>query len=182
PWKADQPAVDNAVFRFSAAKKTWERLGKPQPSPQNLYEMTSLAFDSKRDRLLLHGAGKDRNELWAFDLKTGRWQNLKPRVVGPPETRPPTCQREAVYLPGQDVLLTYGQGPEKERWPALWAWRGEENAWHRIMLEPPPGIDPRLVSGQNRALVYDPAWDLVLLVLGTHDRGDSRVCALRYRR
>jgi hypothetical protein len=92
------------------------------------------------------------------------------------------CQREAVYLPGQDVLLTYGPGPEKERLPALWAWRGEENAWHRIPIDPPPGIDPRLAGGQNRALVYDPARDLVLLVLGTHDRGDSRVYALRYRR
>jgi hypothetical protein len=39
-----------------------------------------------------------------------------------------------------------------------------------------------LAAGQNRALVYDPERDLVLLVLRTNHRGESRVYALRYRR
>lgn len=176
PWIPDQPEKDNAVYLFESGKRSWKRLGERQPSPQNLYEMTSLAYDGKRDRLLLHGAGKDRDELWVFDLKTNRWQNLRPKAAAPP-----VCNREAVYLPEQDVLLTYGPGSGKERVPVLWAYGAAENAWYRIALDPPPGIDSRHVAGQNRALVYDPARDLVLLVVAANDRAESRVYALRYR-
>jgi hypothetical protein len=182
PWSADQPEKDNAVFRFTAATKSWERLGQPQPSPQNLYEITSLAYDSRRDRLLLHGAGQNREELWAFDRKTNRWSQLKPTVAAPAGAAPPVCNREAVYLPGQDVLLTFGPAPERRTGPALWAYEPGANAWYRLSLAPPPGIDPRNAAGQNRALVYDPKRDLVLLVLGTGgDRGQASVYALRYR-
>jgi hypothetical protein len=180
PWSPDSPEKDNAVYRYSAVQKKWERLGPTQPSPQNLYELTSLAYDSLRDRLLLHGAGKARDELWAFDLKTHRWSPLKPTVAA--GTAPPGCNREAVYLPGQDVLLTYGPAPEQRAVPALWAYKPDENGWHRIDLAPPPGIEPRTAAGQNRALVYDPQRDFVLLVLGTGgDRGQALVYALRYR-
>jgi hypothetical protein len=180
PWGPDLPEKDNAVYRYSVAQKQWERLGKPQPSPQNLYEMTSLAYDSQRDRLLLHGAGKARDELWAFDLKANRWGHLKPTVAA--AAAPPGCNREAVYLSGQDVLLTFGPAPEKQAAPALWAYKPGANIWHRIELAPPPGIEPRTAAGQNRALVYDPKRDLVLLVLGTGgDRGQALVYALRYR-
>jgi hypothetical protein len=180
PWTPDQPEKDNAVYRYSVAQKNWKRLGEAQSSPQNLYEMTSLAYDSQRDRLFLHGAGKARDELWAFDLKTNRWSYLKPTVAA--AAAPPGCNREAVYLPGQDVLLTFGPAPEQRAVPALWAYKPGENMWHRIELAPPPGIEPRTAAGQNRALVYDPKRDLVLLVLGTGgDQGQALVHALRYR-
>jgi hypothetical protein len=181
PWSPDQPEKDNAVYLFDSDKRSWKRLGERQPSPQNLYEMTSLAHDSKRDRLLLHGGGKDRDELWAFNLKTHRWQNLRPKVSAPAGAAPPVCNREAVYLPEQDVLLTYGPAPGKERLPALWTYRGEENAWYRIVLDSPPGIEPRSAGGQNRALVYDSSRDLVFLVVAANDRAEARVYALRYR-
>jgi hypothetical protein len=48
PWAPDQPARDTAVFRLDAGKKAWERLGEQQPSPQNLYEMTSLVQEASR--------------------------------------------------------------------------------------------------------------------------------------
>ena len=49
-----------------------------------------------RDRLLLHGGGKRQDELWAFDLKTERWANLKPKVAAPtnsPAKTAPTRRR-----------------------------------------------------------------------------------------
>ena len=47
---------------------------------------------------------------------------------------------------------------------------------------PVAGIDPRVVAGQNRALVYDPRRRLVLLVVGTGgDRGTAKIYALRYQ-
>jgi hypothetical protein len=78
------------------------------------------------------------------------------------------------------VLLTFGPAPGQQAVPALWAYRPGENAWQRREMAPPPDIDPRTAAGQNRALVYDPKRDLILLVLGTGgDRGQAVVYALR---
>jgi hypothetical protein len=181
PWDPAGPEKDNTVYLLEPGGKSWKRLGPPQPSPQNLYEMTTLAFDSKRDRLLLHGGGKRRDELWAFALKTGRWRNLAPAVTSPGGAAPPVCNREAVYLPAQDVLLTYGPDHGEGSGPALWTYRPTENVWRQVAITPPPGIDVRAAAGQNRGMVYDAARDLVLLVLGARDKGDTLVYALRYR-
>jgi hypothetical protein len=182
-WSPDQPPEDKALFAFDSAKKTWKRLGDAkQASPQNLYEQTSLAYDSQRDQVLLHGGGGKRDELWSFDLKSNQWKNLQPKVAGPAGAAPPVCNRESVYIPGQDVMLTYGPGPDKRNIPALWVYRPGENAWYRVDVPLPPGIDAGLAAGQNRALVYDPKRDLVLMVLGTGgDKGKTAVFAMRYR-
>ena len=159
PWSPRQEPLDTALYLFDAGKARWNRLGRKGPSPQNLYEMTSLAYDSKRDRLLLHGAGPRRTELWSFDMAAARWRNLAPE--GPE----PEASREAVYLPKQDVLLLCGAG-------GLWEYSPAKNAWRRLAI-------PFTSSGQNRAMVYDPKRDLVLLVLGTNE-GGAAVYGMRY--
>ena len=167
PWSPSQPPTDNAIYLFRGS--AWERLDKGQPSPQNIYEMTSLAFDSTRSQIILHGAGIRRDELWTFDLKTARWKNMQPGVSAPGGASPPACMREAVYIPGEDVFLTLGD--------ALWAYRPGVNRWERIDIAAPAGA-----SGQNRAMVYDPQRDLVLLLLGENgDDGTASVYALRFR-
>ncbi len=165
PWSASKRPEDNAIFLLRNSR--WERLSTPGPSPQNLYELTTLAWDSKRNQVILHGAGEKRNELWTFDPKTRRWENRRPRVASGAE--PPACSREAVYLPGQDVLLTYGAG--------MWTYSPTANAWQK------PGVpDPPQRSGQNRAMVYDAKRNVILLVLGAGgDAGRASVWALRYR-
>ena len=181
-WGPDQPAEDKALFLYDAARKTWTRMGERQACPQNLYELTALAYDGHRDQVILHGAGKDRDELWAFDLPTKQWKNLKPRVASPAGTATPACNRESVYLPDEDVLLTYGPGRAPWGGPVLWSYKVSENAWYRVALDPPPGVDPRTAASQNRALVYDPQRHLVLLVIGAGgDRGTPTVFALRYQ-
>jgi hypothetical protein len=161
PWIPAQPPVDTALYVLRGS--TWERLSQGQPSPQNLYETTALAYDSKRDRVILHGAGKARDELWICDLKTRRWQKLQPQGPAPP------AMREAVYLPGPDVFLTAGA--------ALWVYGVSDNAWQKSTIPSPPGA-----AGQNRAIVYDPQRDLILMVLGAGgDAGKATVYALRYR-
>ena len=177
PWIPSQPRRDTAIHLWSGPQKRWTRLGEPQPSPQNLYEMTSLAYDSRRDRVILHGGGARRDELWTFDVSARRWTNMQPRGAAPPVTH-----REAVYLPGEDVLLTYGPAPEDRTLPAVWAYSPAENAWRRVEIPPVTGIEPARRAGQNRAMVYDPKRDLVLLVLGTGgDDGKTFVYAMRYR-
>lgn len=177
PWSPSQPPEDKAAWLFEAAQKRWVRLSDGPPSPQNLYEMTALAYDPKRDRLLLHGAGRGRDELWELGFAARRWKNLEPAGDAPP-----SCLREAVYLPSEDVMLTYGPAPEARNTPALWAYVPAENRWRRVEIAPMTGIEAGARAGQNRALVYDPKRDLVLLVLGTGgDQGKASVFALRYR-
>ncbi|MBI1940167.1 MAG: hypothetical protein HYS33_01525 [Acidobacteria bacterium] len=182
PWRPSQPAQDTAIYLLDVSQKKWTRLDTGPPSPQNLYEVTSLAYDSKRDRVLLHGGGQDRDELWAFDIQSGAWANLQPTVAGPAGGQPPVASREAVYLPHEDVMLTYGPSREDATIAALWVYSAVENVWRRMQMSPPPGIEPRLAAGQNRALVYDPKHDLVLMVLGAGgEEGRASVYALRYR-
>ena len=160
-WSPSQPPEDNAVFLFRGTK--WERLGKPGLSPQNLYEMTSLAFDTKRGRLILHGGGARRDEVWAFDPKTGVWEDRKPAGEAPAPLR------EAVYLPSQDAIFTYGAGS--------WIYQPASNAWRELDIPDPPQR-----AGQNLALVYDPKRDILFLVLGAGgDAGRASVYAMKLR-
>ncbi len=181
PWSIEQRRSDAAVYLLNAEQKRWTRLSESGTSPRNLYEMTSLAYDSKRDQVILHGGGEKRDELWTFDLATRRWSDTQPKVVAPAGSPPPRCAREAVYIPSEDVFLAYGRVPVDPEDLALYAYQVSENAWRRVDIPPPSGIDLR-ETGQNRAMVYDPKHDLVLLVLGTGgDTGKALVYALRYR-
>jgi hypothetical protein len=164
-WSPSQKPEDNAIFLLRGLQ--WERRSGPGPSPQNLYEMTSLAYDSRRNQVILHGGGAGRDELWTFDLPARRWANRAPLVQG--GGVPPACTREAVYIPGQDVLLIFGSG--------LWEYDPAGNAWRKRDIAEPPQR-----AGQNRAMVYDAKRDLVLLVLGATGNGKAAVYAMRYRR
>jgi hypothetical protein len=182
PWRPASPRQDTAIHLFNASQKRWSRLDNGGPSPQNIYELTSLAYDSKRDRVYLHGAGARQDELWAFDVHVRRWENLKPRVAAPPGASPPGASREAVYLPGEDVVLTFGQAPEGRDRPALWAYSVNDKVWRRVEIPPMDGIDPHDFASQNRAMVYDAKRDLIFLVLGARgDDGKAAVYAMRYR-
>jgi hypothetical protein len=46
PYRPSQGGRDTAIYLFDARQSRWTRLDTSQPSPQNLYEMTSLAYDS----------------------------------------------------------------------------------------------------------------------------------------
>jgi len=144
PWDPAQPS-DNAIFLLRGAR--WERLSKGQPSPQNLFEMTSKAYDSKRDQVVLHGGGKRRDELWVFDIKTLAWRNMQAKVASPAGTNPPGCTRESVYIPAEDVVLIIGDGGR------TWEYSPAENAWRQVDLGVSGGEDLLRTTVQNRAVV-----------------------------
>jgi hypothetical protein len=192
PWRSrlnragyvvsDQPPVeDNRIYLFNAGGNEWTALGEPQPSPANLYEMTSLAYDTKRNQVILHGGGKNRDELWIFNLETKQWKNMKPEVIAP-KGAPPVCTRESVYIPSQDVVLIYGPSRKDRTKPALWEYDIGENVWRLVDIPPMSEVAPRQRASQNRSMVYDAKRDLLLLVLGNGgDGGPSVVFAMRYR-
>jgi hypothetical protein len=83
---------------------------------------------------------------------------MRPRTSG----AAPACSRKAVYLPKEDIFLTYGNGVR--------TWSVSENAWHVVQI--PFDVEPASAVGQNRAL---------FLVLGAGgDDGLAQVYALRY--
>ena len=174
---AAQPPEDTALSLFDAKAGRWQRLGEKQPSPQNLYERTSLAYDSNRDRVLLHGGGENRDELWSFELKEKRWKNLTPTVITPQGAKPPSSGREAVFLAKQDLLLIYAASSKEPRVWTLWAYRPSQNVWEELEI---PGKDIPRRMGWNDALVYDARRDLILLVAGPTE-GKASVYALRFK-
>ena len=79
------------------------------------------------------------------------------------------------------MFLTYGPAPEDRTLGAVWVYRPGENAWRRADIPQVTGIEAARRASQNRALVYDPKRDLVLLVLGGGgDAGITLVYAMRY--
>ncbi len=177
-WEGEA-VKENAVWRLDAAARRWEKLSGEGPWPQNLYELTALVHDSKRDRLLLHGGGPNRDELWEFGLEARRWRQLRPRVTGGGAA--PVGMREAVYLPDQDLLLTWSHAVGIDQ-PATWVYDCAADRWSRVELASPEGQDPAVILAQNRAVAYDPARGLVLMVLGEQAGDDVRavVWALRF--
>jgi hypothetical protein len=164
-WKGE-PMVDNSVYLLDVAGRNWRKITREGPWPQNLYEMTALVYDSRRDQLILHGGGPDRNELWRFPLNTGQWEKIEPDYASDTGGQPPVCNREAVYLPDDDVLFTAGTPAGEISRAGFWAYRVDENRWYRINIEPSEGRTMNDMLGQNRAWTYDPIHDILFMILG----------------
>ena len=177
----DVDSTDNSVYLLDVAGRKWKKLSKTGPRPRNLYETTALVYDSRRDHLILHGGGPQRDELWRFRLSrgTGMWEKIEPQFAPGTGGKSPVCRREAVYLPGDDVMLTASGAGENR---GLYAFHVGENRWYKTTVLPPPGKGPNDIVGQNRAWTYDPKHNLVLMVLGDRggDGANAEVFALRY--
>jgi hypothetical protein len=178
-WKG-KPAVDNSVYLLDVPGKTWKKLTKSGPWPQNLYEMSALVYDSRRDQLILHGGGENRDELWKFPLKTGLWEKLAPTYDSGTGGQPPVCRREAVYLPDDDVFFTLGRPAGENTEAGFWAYHVGENRWARVDINPPEGLNMENILGQNRAWAYDPKHDIILMVLGERNTSKANVYALKF--
>jgi len=173
-----EKVVENAVFLLDVAGRAWKKLSTSGPWPQNLYEMTALVYDAQRERLLLHGGGEKRDELWEFRIGSGVWKRLNPQGSSP------VCQREGVYIPEQDVFFTMGSPDSDPERIGVYVYGASENAWEFVDVDPPPGKDGRVLVSQNRALTYDPMNRLVLMVLGERsdgDEGHTQVYAMRFK-
>ena len=166
-----EKVVENSVYLLKVAGKEWQKLTIGGPWPQNLYELTALVYDSRRDQLILHGAGPERDELWRFPLDTGRWEKIEPRYHESTNGRAPVCHREGVYLPKDDVFVTAGRPSGEKGDPSFWAYHAGGNRWHKLNIAPPEGRAVREMVGQNRAWAYDPAHNIIFMVMSKS--GDS---------
>jgi hypothetical protein len=165
--------VENSLYLLEVENQQWVKLTQGGPWPQNLYEMTALVYDSKRDQIILHGGGPDRDELWRSKMGSGRWERIETRSAGP------ACNREAVYLPSGDLILTTGSRPGEDQ-QAFWVYHIGSNRWQRVSLDLPEGVNLADMGSQNRAWAYDPIHNLVLMVLGEGNQGNAVVYGLKY--
>lgn len=174
-----QSMVENAVYSLDVAGRKWKKRSGDGPWPQNLYELTALVYDSKRDQLILHGGGERRDELWRFDLKGSQWEKINPQYGASTGGHSPICNREGVYLPKDDVFLIPCRGPGDDQ--GIWAYHVGDNRWHKCDIDVPEGRTKRDMRSQNRSWTYDPIHDLVLMVVGeAGNAGSAAVYAMRF--
>ncbi len=150
----------------------WTRLTQEVPPKFGQWEVHPMAYDSRRDRLLVvQGTGgafrskekePDVTRIFAYPFKTGKWEEIK--TTGRSE-----LSRDALYIARHDSVLMLG----RDKWLVLDL---ASNQWRIIDCQMPDG---RTVNyGWNLATVYDPVHD-VAVVLSTSG-GSLRMYLFRY--
>jgi hypothetical protein len=126
------------------------------PLPAQRPDYHGMAYDSKRNRLLLFSmADKNKGDVLAYDLKTGKSAWLD--AAGKGQAAVPS--RETVFLPEQDAVLIGARAQVNKRWCWL-VYDCAKNAWFALDLA---GDDPieRDSFNNSMGLMYDPNRKLV---------------------
>jgi lysophospholipase L1-like esterase len=148
------------LWRLDGSKRTWQPLPLTGALPDKSPDRHGMAFDSKRNRLLLFSeVGKKAGDVAAYDLKTGRAEWLAP--MGGDKALCPS--RETLYVSELDAVLIGGhvKGLDGEMlWPL---YDCAKNAWLGLGLA---GDDPAGKGKFNNSmgLMYDPGRKLVWAV------------------
>lgn len=171
-WADPRLGERGGLWRLDSESRAWKPLPLIGELPAKTADQHGMAYDSKRDRLLLFSdAGPKKGNVAAYDFKTGEAKWLDPAGMDKALVH---C-RETVYLPDADLVLIGGRVKD-----AAGAWRWlvydcASNAWGSVEL---PGDDPVGKAGafnNSMGLMYDPARKFVWAV-GQH----SHVHTLRF--
>src|SRR5262249_42203281 len=111
-WANHRQGGAPGLWRLEGAR-TWKPPALKGEQAEASADHHGMAYDSHRDRLLLFSdLGKNKGDVLEYDFKTGttRWLNAadKGKALSP--------SREAVYLPGQDVVLVGAHNPGGSLW------------------------------------------------------------------
>jgi hypothetical protein len=140
------------------AAQTWTEITPgvgPAPTGRR---HSSAVHDTAENRMVIFGGttGTTTNEVWAFDLDTGAWENLTP-AAGPPA---PVARitPASVYDPHGHQMITWsGQGQGGTFFNDIWSFDLATNTWSQFA---PAGGPPAIRYGV--AATWDPvARDLV---------------------
>ena len=170
-WANQRQGGAAGLWRLDAASRTWKSLPLKGEMPQTNADHHGMAYDSRRDRLLLFSdLGKNKGDVLAYDLKAGttRW------LESAGNQRALAQARETIYLPEADAVLI-GAHIKSSKGELLWPmYDCAANAWLGVEL---PGAEPvgKKMFNNSMGLMYDPQRRLVWAV-GQH----SHVHVLRY--
>ena len=144
------------------AKGTWEQIAKADGSvaPPGAYgDAHGMAYDAKRDRLLLfHFGRKDKQKVWVFDMKTRRMTVLEPAGSAAFPTSA-SLAREALYLPEDDLVLICTRATPRQLTllydPAANRWQRYEAGFAKVGRGSGPGY------GVSSGIMWDPKRKLI---------------------
>ncbi|MCW8130814.1 MAG: hypothetical protein KIS92_10725 [Planctomycetota bacterium] len=147
--------------------KAWKALAvSGEPLPPTVCDSSTVAYDSKRDRLLFTttlSKEAHQGQVWSADLKTGEVKKLNPEGMEAIKTG--RFARESVYLPKGDLLmlgfLLQADGGlvvpvydcEKNRWMGA-KMPGAEFMNGGKQAKPGSSVDLGLVYDAKRGLVW----------------------------
>ena len=157
---AEHTPYETSLFLLAAKTRTWSELPLQAELPRVSADEHGMAYDSKRDRLLLFsGADKNQGDVMAYDMKTGeaRWLGAAGK------SKAGVRSRETVYLPEHDAVLI-GKTIVMADGESVWlCYDCGKNAWFGVPLGGPSplGKDGSMVS---LGLMYDPSRKLVWAV------------------
>ena len=173
---AEHTPNETSLFLLAAKTRTWSKLplrgaGLSQPGsdgtlPRASADEHGMAYDSKRDRLLLFsGVDKNKGDVMAYDMKTGeaRWLGAAGTTTLRAVPEAGVRSRETVYLPEHDAVLIGKTIAAAEAEPLWLLYDCPKNAWFGVHLggTSPIGKDGSMVS---LGLMYDPTRKLVWAV------------------
>ncbi len=160
-WADKRDGSGAGLWRLDAATRTWKPLPLTGPLPAKSADQHGMAYDSRRDRLLLFSnADKNKGDVAGLRLEeraSRSWLN----AAGKDKAAVPS--RETIYLPEQDAVLIGAHvrgGDGKLLWPL---YDCGKNAWFGVELA---GDDPSARGRFNNSmgLMYDPNRKLVWAV------------------
>jgi hypothetical protein len=155
-WANHRQGGAPGLWRLDAAR-TWKPLPLKGEMPDTSPDHHGMAYDSRRDRLLLFSdLGKHKGDVLAYDFKTGttRWLN----AAGRDKALSPS--RETIYLPEEDEVLIGAHNKDGSLWLM---YDCAANAWAGLELK---GADPigKRAFNNSMGLVYDPHRRLIWAV------------------
>lgn len=155
-------ATPKLLLRLHADASRWDELPVRGELPRMRVDHHGMAYDSRRDRLLLFSEFL-QGDVVAYDLKTGRARPLG--ATGGEGLH--VFLREALYVPHADVVLagTRRAGPDGR---SLWPYYDcAANAWSSVALagpQPVGGRDGKAEHSVGLGLCYDAKRKLVWAV------------------
>jgi hypothetical protein len=159
-WANHRQGGAPGLWQLHAASKTWKPLPLKGEMPQTSADHHGMAYDSKRDRLLLFSdLGKNKGDVLEYDFKSAatRWLNAAGKEKALAQSR------ETAYIPEADAVLIGAHIKGEKLWPM---YDCAANAWVGVDLK---GTDPvgKGAFNNSMGLMYDPNRRLVWAV-GQH--------------
>jgi len=154
---------DDQIVEESAA--TWTVLDVNSPNMRSGYAM---AYDTDQQRIIAYGGRTgfpnfdNINETWAFDYKSGTWENLEP--ANTPVWR---SMHSIVYDPVGKRTLMFGGNDFTRAFNDLWEYDFDQNTWTEIS----PDISP--TPRQMHGMIFNPDRGSVILVGGRRANGGA---------
>jgi len=131
------------LWEYDGRARRWARVGGSNRSYPRLGGWDSLAFDRRRERAVLHGAGPDRvPQTWEWDPSGEAWQ----LVCGADCAAPPAGFGALVFDERLDRPVLFAPSE-------TWSWDGAGGRWERLCGDGTGCASPRL-PGDVRV-----AWD-----------------------